>query len=311
VATGFRLADPTEYRRGVILGLTLAEVLMLLVFLLLLSSSAIMARRAKETAALRASFSKYNSLLAPILERAASSGIDVKDTDELVSLIVRGQQAEALKQELDRRTSELAAARSAAERAARERDDIKSRMSQGDRELIAKASEDDALRAMLKRVPAAGADAPESLRQILDQSAKTTAADLNLTGQNAQMRNELARMKGNGGSGLPYCWTTIDGHPIYMLRVVLHDSDIVIQDLEPRARPEDDAWKMLSGVPRGTPIQMSDFLSATGALQSAAASAKCRYAVIAFDGTAPTNKRGYKFLMGRLWSAFMVHEVNK
>ncbi len=36
---------------------------------------------------------------------------------------------------------------------------------------------------------------------------------------------------------------------------------------------------------------------------------KCRYAVEAFDGTGRTNKIGYKLLMGRLWSVFMVREI--
>ena len=42
---------------------------MLLVFLLLLSSSALLERRAREAAALRANIARYDSLLAPLLAR--------------------------------------------------------------------------------------------------------------------------------------------------------------------------------------------------------------------------------------------------
>ncbi len=311
MASGFRMANPAEYRRGVILGLTLAEILMLLVFLLLLSSGAILARRAREMAALRASISKYDSLMAPIAEQAARRGISVRDTDQLVSLIVRGAEAEGLRQELGRKESELAAARAAEARATAERDKAVSQLSEGAKELAAKAAEDDTLRAMLARATSDRTPAPERLQRIIERNAKTAAADLNLTGQNAQMRSELARLKGNGGSGLPYCWTTLDGHPLYMLRVELHDDGIVVHEIDPRTRPDDSAWQLLSNVPRGTLIQMSAFLSQVGPLQTAGATAKCRYAVQAFDATAATNKPGYKSLMGHLWTAFMVHEVRQ
>lgn len=311
MASGFRLANPAEYRRGVILGLTLAEILMLLVFLLLLSTGAILAKRAKEMAALRASISKYDSLMAPLAERAARQGISVTDTDQLVSLIVRGAEAESLRQELGKKESELAAAEAATARAIAERDKIVSQMSEGGRELAAKAAEDDALRAMLARAVTTGAGAPERLQHVLDRAATTASTDLNLTGQNAQMRSELARLKGNGGSGLPYCWTTLDGHPLYMLRVELHDDGIVVHDIDPRPRPDDEAWRLLTNVPRDARIQMSAFLSQVGPLQAAGVAAKCRYAVYAFDATAATNKPGYKSLMGHLWTAFMVHEVRQ
>ena len=44
MATGFRLSAPHNYRRGVVLGLTLPEVLVLLTFLLLLAMSALLLR---------------------------------------------------------------------------------------------------------------------------------------------------------------------------------------------------------------------------------------------------------------------------
>lgn len=48
------ITDPQEYRRGVILGLTFAEVLLLLVFLLLLAAAALVDRRARGTERLEA-----------------------------------------------------------------------------------------------------------------------------------------------------------------------------------------------------------------------------------------------------------------
>ncbi len=77
MATSFRLADHREYRRGVILGLTLAEILVLLVFLLLLASGAILARRDKQVVDLQAAVADYKALLQPIMARANQAGFDI------------------------------------------------------------------------------------------------------------------------------------------------------------------------------------------------------------------------------------------
>ena len=163
--------------------------------------------------------------------------------------------------------------------------------------------------AMLENAAGTSGSAPERLQNLLDRAAKQASADLDLTGQNAQMRQELARLKGNGGSGLPYCWTTPEGHPIYILRINLFDEGVIVRDVEPRPRPDDPMWQLLGNVPRETTIPVTTLLSAAAPLRAQASAAKCRYGVLAVDDTARTNKPGYKSLMGQLWSAFMVHEV--
>ncbi len=306
MASGLKLSDHREYRRGVILGLTLAEILVLLVFLLLLSTGAVLARRDKEVLELRADVERYQSLLQPALDVAHQAGVDIKDTDELVALLQKGKDADRLGRELERTTSALAQVREEAARAESEVGKLKAvldGMSAGQRETLDKAADDDALAAVLKR---AGAGAGRPSEQIKPLVAK----DLNLTGQNAQMRAELARLKGNGGSGLPYCWTTLEGRPLYMLRVELQDDGVLVHDIQPRPKPEDAAWPVLDAVARDSLMPVNQFLAETSAMQAMATAGKCRYALLAIDATARTNKPGYKMLMGRLWSAFMVHEVS-
>ena len=70
---------PREYRRGVVLGLTMAEVLVLLVFLLLLTMAALLFRRDKEQAAMAEKLGRYAVLLQPVTEALASRGIMVED----------------------------------------------------------------------------------------------------------------------------------------------------------------------------------------------------------------------------------------
>jgi hypothetical protein len=252
MASGFRMADPREYRRGVILGLTLAEVLILLVFLLLLSSSALLAHRDDEIRIAEAKLARYETALAPFTRDAKANGADL-DTNALISRLERASDYERMARDLEATSSALAAARTAAVKSDHELAELQKRLdglTVEQKALTAKAADDDAMVALLERTSAHGDTPAEKLRHVLEQAAWQASLDGNLTGQNTQMRAELSRLKGNGGSGLPYCWTTVDGHPIYMLRIELRDDGVIAHELNARPKPDDPAWGMLEAVPR-------------------------------------------------------------
>lgn len=309
MATGFKLADPRKYRRGVVLGLTLAEVLVLLVFLLLLAMSAMLLRRDRDQAALTEKLGRYAALLRPVTEALASRGIVVDDTDQLAGLIERGTTADKLRSQLDEVGRKLEAAQVASEKQESEL----SRLQESTRQMARMseaAAEHAALAAVLEQVPGPRSQPlPEKLAGLVRQAATVEATTASLTGQNAQMRTELARLKGNGGSGQPYCWALPDGRAQYMLKVEMQDTGVIVRDLEPRARPLDPAWPLLDSVSRGSLMPMSQFIGQISSLQARSNAERCRYAIQAFDGTGITNKPGYKQSMGRLWSVFMVREV--
>ena len=311
MATGFRLGDPREYRRGVVLGLTLAEVLVLLAFLLLLAMSALLLRRDKEQAALNERLGRYAVVLGPLTEALASRAIVVEDTEQLAGLIERGGAADALRTQLDEAGRRLEDARRAVVRQESEL----SRLRESARETAAAiqaATEHAALAAILERVPGPPSQPlADKLEGLVKRSAGVEAATASLTGQNAQMRTELARLKGNGGSGMPYCWALPNGRAQEMLKVEMQDTGVIVRDLEPRARPEDPAWPLLDGVSRGRLMPLAEFVAQTSPLQARAGTERCRYAIQVIDGTGITNKPGYKQSMGRLWSVFMLREVGK
>lgn len=312
MATGFRLADPREYRRGVILGLTLAEVLILLVFLLLLSAGALMARRDQQIRTLRADLSSLRTQMAPVVDALRRRGITLT-SDQLASRLERVTDYDRVRRELSDAQSALAAARADAAKSVRQAEALQARIARIPKDkadAAAKAAQADAMAGLLAKAGASGATPVDELRGVLDHSALLAAANRDLGGQNEQMRREIARVKGNGGTGLPYCWTTSDGHPEFMLRVELRDgNEVVVSDMDPKPRPDDEAWNLLDGLPRDRPIPVADMISAVGPLTHQAIEERCRYAVEADDATSRTNKPGYKYLMNRIWSVFMVHSI--
>lgn len=68
-------------------------------------------------------------------------------------------------------------------------------------------------------------------------------------------------VKGNGASGLPYCWAIPDGNREYMLKMDLHDEGVVVHELAARTRPDTAVWQSLEPVVRMQLMPVEDFIS--------------------------------------------------
>ena len=252
---------------------------------------------------------RYAVLLRPVTEALASRGLVVEDTDRLAGLIERGGEAAGLKTQLAEASQKLEAERANGERREREMQKLREAARDAARNSAA-AAENAALAVILERVPGPPTQRlPEKLEHIIEKTATVDAAAASIVGQNAQMRTELARLKGNGGSGLPYCWALPDGRPQFMLKVEMQDTGVTVHDLQPRARPDDPAWPLLDSMVREHLMPMAEFIGQTSPLLARSNPERCRYAIQVVDGTGVTNKLGYKQSMGRLWSVFMIREV--
>jgi hypothetical protein len=302
MATGFKLADQRDYRRGVVLGLTLAEVLVLLVFLLLLTMAALLARRDRDEAAMVARIERYTAILKPLTDDLHKEGIQIHDTDTLASLIERGKAADALRSQLEEAGRALEAARQDHDRQESELSYLREKVAEQGK-FVKTAAEYAAMAAILERVPGPETESlPEKLAGVLRNNN-------NLLGQNDQMRAELARAKGNGGSGLPYCWALPGGQPQFMLMVEMQDGGVIAHDLAPRARPDDSAWTLLDGLGRESLMPIQQFITQTLPLKGRGDAERCRYAIEVVDHTATSNKPGYKRFMGLLYGTFLIREI--
>ena len=99
--SSFQLTSDRDYRRGVILGLTLAEVLLLLVFLLLLAAGSILTHAHEDAARQAARVDDLASRLAPVIAALTRAGFPVGNIDDLSTLLRQGQEAAALRKTVD------------------------------------------------------------------------------------------------------------------------------------------------------------------------------------------------------------------
>jgi len=318
--SGSRLTSDREYRRGMILGLTLAEMLILLVFLLLLAAAALLVHREQEVAALTAHVDRLETAMGQV----KGVGTSALDADELVTLLERGrhaaeteaalaaardQLATALQRETRAETDlraahgDLAETRTRLQTLEHDKSEMAGRLADATAARDSRTQERDQMAAMLNALPGGNA-------------AKPVGSLANFIGQYRQATDELARVRGNGGSGLPHCWATYPkGDPLYMLRITLQGStaqDVTAraEDVLPRPNPDDPAWPLTGELPRARFMPLADLVSRVAGLSQRASALKCHYAVEVIDHTAATNKPGYKSAMNRLWGVFYLHELH-
>jgi hypothetical protein len=271
--------DPKEYRRGMVLGLTLAETLLLLLFLLLLAVTALIWRKEHtieiRNEQLRKAVEVAQSLL-PFVQQLESAGV-AGSAEKIIERIVRGEEAQ---HEVRRLQETLRAVRA-------QLDSANSRVSDLDGAVAAltrEAQKGIQSSAMLSEAQARAKDAEQqrdTARQERDKAVaeqkQSEAAVANLASQlglqEAQLKERVAQVdaqisrsiaEGMIAAGIyPSCWTTA-GQAEFAFHVTLQtEGRIVVEDRASAARRSEEPWRLLDPFPRGVPIPVSTFVAAT------------------------------------------------
>lgn len=275
--------DLVGYRRGLVLGLTLAETLLLVLFILLLVYAALGQQRDKKM--------KDQEDQIASLSLRIDSGVD-RLARELTQSGIASNPDE-LSRKLNRLTDEMA-------RNAQLQKDLSTYQ-----RLVPTASEAKQL-----------ADAfdvqqsPETPLQILDRHlARTTTAPATTTPDTPKTLAEalaaLERMSGQldyyerqqltAGNGLSYppCWQR-DGRIVYMYDALLLDDGLRLSVTDDRTGL-DLAGLRANGAepPLGQTITRQTFLAQTKGLHAWSVTQGCRFYARIIDGTSAGNKSGY------------------
>jgi hypothetical protein len=310
-----RAADERENRRGLTLGLTLAEVLLLLLFLVLLALSWRMmamerdqrmavAILQRENARLQRANADLTSGLHGLrainndLEKlktanaaiAAATEIDPKDPAELL------RRAVAIVKRLTIAASPEHAGAASAMLSPSEKLDMLERAAEVAQQLnphdpaeaLARAAE------ILARL---GADARPDEVMPIDQIVSLSRE----RDQAISERNNLMRT----GNGLTYpsCWRTAEGKTEFIFDVTFQDTGIIVRNATP-SRASDPAMQLVAGVPRNDLINESVFKSETLELFNYSKGQNCRFYAIIRDSTGATNKARYKELVALVENHF-------
>ena len=322
--SGFRLTNDQDYRRGMILGLTLAEMLILLVFLLLLSAAALLEHREREVASLTTDLGKLKSEMVPVETALRKQGVSIVDADNVAALLERGRRAQQIEQALQATRAELAVALQRASAAETALTATRSNLAQTQSRLQTLSHDQVTLAGQLSQTAGDAEQGdrgarpdrhhPPVVARRRSGPAGAAAAQLRRPVPPGNERAGAAERQWRAGpavllGGYPR------GDPLYMLRITLHGStaqDVTVSavDVAPRPKPDSPAWGLINDLPRDHAMPLSALIGGVGALKRRAEELKCRYAVEVIDATAASNKAGYKEAMNRLWGVFYLRELH-
>ena len=311
---GRRVADEREHRRGLVLGLTLAEVLLLLLFVLLL----VLGRKVEfwQTIAddKSAEVAAATETLRPIQDAMAGSD-GSKSISELVQRLARVQQLETtvaqLKEENSALSSQMTVVKSLGPDTQKKLREIAPAFDRA-----AKVDPNDppaalkrALDVLDKLGPNTSPDQVKSLSEMTaDANLKDSFVSLEAERDTARQQRDNLMRRGNGLT-FPSCWTLPNGQTEYMFDVTTMDGGLIVKDATPR-RANDPAWRNADPFQRGTQISERVFDQATKRLFDYSKQQNCRFYSILRDGTGSSKER-YLQLRRTIEGHFYILDLGK
>lgn len=309
--------DDRQFRRGVVLGLTMAEALLLLIFLLMLILAIKLKGQSAEIARLEQERTEAQSTLAamqPMLDKLSQ-----KQKFDITQDYVR------MKQQLDLANARLKDAKLTVDlinQATAALPDMKP-------EDAAKALLNEAVigRQALDAAKKVAPDVPpeQAVQALLDSaligqavskdsdspqqllaSAATCRSDLQSCQNQTVYLNGRLNAKSGGGFDLPPCWVDANGKIQYIFDASLTDDGIEIDDNSVGGRQADQAKLPLGHVTYRAPMSRGDFAEAFQPLLNWSNQHGCRFYVRLYDDMKTADRSDYKSLRGTVEGYFRI-----
>ncbi len=272
-----------SYQRGLVLGLTMAEIMVLIVFMLLLALAAAL----------------YRDQLILVDKQAHIDDLtrDVRSAREKIGALIPDA---AKRAEFDDVFRDLQAAKATNQQLQQELDRLRpleEKARQADRiaEALRKAGVDPDVMKDMKEVTdrlelanqvvdiareMSGDGTKPDPQRIADMLSSSHQADqkiVNLQGQNKFL---VDRLKAAGkGNELPSCWTTPEGKVEYIFDVLITDQGAILTDNAIPHRAEEQAQLPISMVKFGKDLSQQEIKQQTRALFDWSEHEKCRFYV--------------------------------
>lgn len=266
----------SAYRKGVVLGLTMAEIMILFIFLLLLSLSLMLTKEKRTNALIHEKEAILRSLIKVIDNK------DPEITEELTRTVVKlPEMLTSIKKDSlsdDKETMDQVLTRGIEKLKA---------------EKLAAANRND--------LPI-----EKQLSAALEKQAELQSEIENVRDQNLSLikKNES---QGKGGD-LPPCWSK-NGKAEYIYNVTLENVGIIVHDNKLPDRVFEQSKLPISAIVLDTPMSMSSFSQQTLPLLNWSNEKLCRFYVRIYDRTDGDKKDLYKRLRDTVEGTFYKKDV--
>lgn len=284
--------NDVQYRRGIVLGLTFAELLMLLLFVVLLVLGVTL-KRSADISNKQYSENELNEIssLASMVKNKNKSSYD-----EVTKLLRDGNEEKAYIRLIE--TLSISSI------------DTKHQFSENDISTI------NVVFSLIKKInPEAYIKIQQHLKLGEAEKAYRVMVESSNVLSDCRATNkhlvQIMKVSGKGGD-LPSCWHDEDGKKQYLYNIDLTDSGIVIHDnikLSNPSRTEEKLVLPLNEFKFGMPMQPNDFIKAGQKIKKQSDEQSCRYFVKISDKTGPNSKEHYKKLRNAVEQIFYKKDI--
>lgn len=240
----------SAHRRGLVMGLTMAEIMLMILFILLLVMGVLVENRDRVIHHQQKRLADLQALDHYVADVLKDTGGRMTVTDIIQRIERDNQKVLDLQREVAALRSQAASGR--------------------------------AIEDIIKEIKREGGDpTPSEIAAKLQATDKLTHENTTLAGQVTQLTNQI-KAAGRGNE-FPSCWVTPDGKVQSIFELVLSPSGIVVKDHTPPDRLTDKAALPLSGVRYDTPLAVDEFISQMRPLYSWSIAKGCRFYVIRYS----------------------------
>ena len=308
--------DDKQFRRGVVLGLTMAEALLLLIFLLMLILGVRLKTQTTQIAALEKQRDEAQSTLVamqPVFDKLPQSQkFDItKDyvrmQQQLADANARLKDA-ALSVDLMQQAASLAPAEATPEQAVRallNEAAIGRQALDAAQRLSPDLPPEKAVEALVNAAIIGQSLKDGGTPDTLLAAAGVCKADLQSCKNQTTYLNTKLNAK-TGGFDLPPCWVDNKGKIQYIFDASLTDAGIYVEDKAVTGREGDQEKLPLSRVRYGEPLGPSDFSTAFSPLLKWSNDHGCRFYVRLYDDMRDGDRAEYKELRGTVEGYFRI-----
>lgn len=269
------------YRRGVILGLTLAEIMLLVIFLLLLTFMAIL-KNERERYEHKLLLVKKSPPIEKIIQILEKQAPDIMD-----ELVLANQKLPEIIAMIKKEKLKIRKSETIPDVILRSVENLKA-----DKEIIKHSG---SVNQKLKQVINAQEGLIKKQEELIKVRKELETEVENLKGQNKSLYKQI---ESNGkGVDYPPCWADPTGKQEYIYNIFLTDDGIVIHDNKIPHRAAEQARLPISMIRYDNVLSNSNFQNQTYQLFSWSMANDCRFFVRVYDKTNSNQKKLYKRLL--------------
>ena len=302
--------DIFAHRRGLMLGLTLAELLMLVLFILLLTYTVLIGQKEKQIADREARLAEARSQVASmnvqvdqgisgLMAALESQGMPIPNMTELDARLREITHEMGQLKTDNEKLSRLVPTAEIAEQLAEALDQVP--FAPNAATIIEEWLEENAL----QQLDGVGTQQDERVPETLEDALSK------IDRLQRQLEFHERRME-QAGNGLTYppCWARA-GKPVYIYDALLQDNGLTLTAVDNRTGQDMAGLKANGPEPiLGEQISFSNFLNRTRGLFVWSVGERCRFYVRIRDGTSADNKTGYKQARRTVEQHFYIYDAN-